>query len=127
MAPDRTTDGAPQAEYSATGAPLRRTAPIGRAGARTHSTLALALGAAEHEGTRRAVLAAVTRAVRRTGALRHSREVLTPVAADPPSLRPALAGIGAVLAWPAAVGRLAGDAVDAYAITPATIARLHRS
>ena len=111
----------------ATGAPLPRTAPIGRAGARTHSTLALALGAAEHEGTRRAVLAAVTRAVRRTGALRHSREVLTPVAADPPSLLPALAGIGAVLAWPAAVGRLAGNAVDAYAITPATIARLHRS
>lgn len=34
--------------------------------------------------------------------LRHSREVLTPVAADPPSLLPALAG----------------DAVDAYAITP---------
>ena len=109
----------------ATGGPLPRTPLIARAGVRTRSTMALALGAAETRGTRRAVVGALGRALCGRGPLRGSREVLTPVLRDPPGLVPALAAVGAVLVRPGAVADLAGDAVGAYAITPATIARLN--
>ena len=109
----------------ATGGPLPRAPLIARAGVRTRSTMALALGAAETRGTRRAVVGALGRALGGRGPLRGSREVLTPVLRDPPGLVPALAAVGAVLVRPGAVADLAGDAVGAYAITPATIARLN--
>ena len=109
----------------ATGGPLPRAPLIARAGVRTRSTMALALGAAETRGTRRAVVGALGRALGGRGPLRGSREVLTPVLHDPPGLVPALAAVGAVLVRPGAVADLAGDAVGAYAITPATIARLN--
>ena len=108
-----------------TGRPLPRTPLIARAGVRTRSTMALALGAAETRGTRRAVVGALGRALCGRAPLRGSREVLTPVLRDPPGLVPALAAVGAVLVRPGAVADLAGDAVGAYAITPATIARLN--
>ena len=109
----------------ATGGPLPRAPLIARAGVRTRSTMALALGAAETRGTRRAVVGALGRALGGRGPLRGSREVLTPVLRDPPGLVPALVAVGAVLVRPSAVADLAGDAVGAYAITPATIARLN--
>lgn len=109
----------------ATGGPLPRAPLIARAGVRTRSTMALALGAAETRGTRRAVVGALGRALCGRGPLRGSREVLTPVLRDPPGLVPALAAVGAVLVRPGAVADLAGDAVGAYAITPAAIARLN--
>ena len=109
----------------ATGGPLPRAPLIARAGVRTRSTMALALGAAETRGTRRAVVGALGRALCGRGPLRGSREVLTPVLRDPPGLVPALAAVGAVLVRPGAVADLADDAVGAYAITPATIARLN--
>ena len=109
----------------ATGGALPGTPLIARAGVRTRSTMALALGAAETRGTRRAVVGALGRALCGRGPLRGSREVLTPVLRDPPGLVPALAAVGAVLVRPGAVADLAGDAVGAYAITPATIARLN--
>ena len=109
----------------ATGGPLPRAPLIARAGVRTRSTMALALGAAETRGTRRAVVGALGRALGGRGPLRGSREVLTPILRDPPGLVPALAAVGAVLVRPGAVADLAGDAVGAYAITPATIARLN--
>jgi len=108
----------------ATGRPLAPSPVVGRVGARTHSTMALALGAAEHDGTRRAIFTVVARAALHRGVFQHSREVLTPIAADPPSLLAALVSIGTVLARPTAVVRLAGRTVDAYTITPASIARL---
>lgn len=109
----------------ATGGPLPRAPLIARAGVRTRSTMALALGAAETRGTRRAVVGALGRALGGRAPLRGSREVLTPILRDPPGLVPALAAVGAVLVRPGAVADLAGDAVGAYAITPATIARLN--
>lgn len=108
----------------ATGRPLPRRPLIARAGARTRSTMALALGAAEARGTRRAVAGALKRALTARPPLQGSREVLTPVLRDPPSAVAALAGVGTVLVRPGAVTALAGGAVDAYAITPRTIARL---
>ena len=109
----------------ATGGRLPRTPLIARAGVRTRSTMALALGAAEQRGTRRAVLDSLDRALRRRPPFRGSREVLTP-AGDPVSLAPALAVVGALLARPRTAAVLADSAVRDYAVTPRTIARLNR-
>ena len=65
---------------------LRATPVIGRPGVRTHSSLALMLGAAERTGSRAAALRALMAGLGRAGGLRDSREVLTPLLADPPSL-----------------------------------------
>ena len=63
----------------ATGGPLPRAPLIARAGVRTRSTMALALGAAETRGTRRAVVGALGRALGGRGPLRGSREVSTKI------------------------------------------------
>ena len=110
----------------ATGGRLPRAPLIARAGVRTRSTVALALGAAERRGSRRAVLRSLARALRHRPPLQGSCEVLTPVGGDPLSLAPALAVIGALLARPRIVTAHAHGAVSAYADTPRTIDRLSR-
>ncbi len=104
--------------------PLPDLPVITKAGVRTRSTMAIALGAAENKGTRRAIAAAVARAVFRRPPLQTSTEVLTPVLSDPPSVVPSLAAIGAVLFRPANVARLAGDTVRTYGVTLDAIQRL---
>ena len=108
----------------ATGGRPPRTPLIARAGVRTRSTVALALGAAERRGSRRAVLRSLERALRRRPPLQGSREVLTPVGGDPLSLAPALVVVGSLLARPRSVTALADSAVSAYAVTPRIIDRL---
>ncbi|MFT4110886.1 carbamoyl-phosphate-synthetase [Propionicimonas sp.] len=95
-----------------------------RAGVRTRSTMAIALGAAEQRHTRRAILAALTASLRRIPPLQGSTEVLTPVLADPPSLIPFAIAVGTVLAGPARVASLAGATVEAYAVTPSALERV---
>jgi len=58
---------------------------IGRPGVRTHSLMAICLAAADRTGQRRAVLAELGAAILRRRTYRGSREVLTPVLADPVS------------------------------------------
>jgi hypothetical protein len=60
------------------GDPLPAAPIVGRPGVRTHSSLALMLGAAERTGSRAAALRALTAGLGRRGRLRDSREVLTP-------------------------------------------------
>ena len=108
----------------ATGGRLPRTPLIARAGVRTRSTVALALGAAERRGSRRAVLRSLARALRHRPPLQGSCEVLTPVGGDPLSLAPALVVVGSLLARPRSVTALADSAVSAYAVTPRIIDRL---
>jgi len=98
-----------------------------KAGVRTHSTMAIALGAAEASRKRRATLSAIARAVLGRGGLRASSEVLTPAYSDPLSLIPFLVAVGAVLARPANVARLAGQTVNNYGVTPNAIAQLRRT
>ena len=93
---------------------LPETPAITRPGVRTRSTLAIAIGAAERVGTRRAIVAAIGRAVSRRPPLQSSTEVLTPVVADPPSLIPLLIAAASVLARPSNVTKLAGDIVRSY-------------
>lgn len=106
------------------GEPLPDRPLIARPGIRTRSTMALAMGAAEGQGTRRAVAGAVARAVTRRPPLHGSTEVLTPVLRDPPSAIPFLVAAGRVTVRPADVARLAGGAVDAYRVSPDAIRRV---
>jgi hypothetical protein len=95
---------------------------VGEAGVRTHSTLALLLGTAARRPSRRAVLVEIGRALTRRGCYRSSREQLTPMLRDPPSLG-ALAFIVAwSLASPARTTDLAGHAISRYSITPDSVA-----
>ena len=96
----------------------------GRAGVRTHSTIALVLGAAAYGGTRRAVGAELTRAITRRGCYRASAEQLTPVLRDPPSAAAAAFIICQALASPRGATEVASKAVSRYSITPNAIEAL---
>lgn len=105
-----------------TRAPLPARPLIGRPGLRTHSALALMLGAAERTGHRRAAIAAVTMALAGNGPCRDSREMLTPVRCDPPSGLPLLIAAAKILRRPSAVRTLTAQAVAAYSMTTDAIA-----
>ena len=94
---------------------------VGRPGVRTHSSLALMLGAAEKSGSRAAVLRALMAGFGRTGELRGSREVLTPLPADPLSLVPVVIVASQLLLRPGRAQALATGAVRDYAVPPAAV------
>jgi hypothetical protein len=106
------------------GRPLPGTPVIGRPGVRTRSALGLALGVAEQHRSRRAVLAVLAGCGLRRGEIGHAPEVLTPIAADPPSAVPLGVVTAQLLLDPGRASRLAAGAVLAYAITPDVIARV---
>jgi hypothetical protein len=103
------------------GGPLPATPVIGRPGVRTHGSLALMLGAAERTGSREAALRALMAGLGRRGELRDSREVLTPLPADPLSLVPVLVVASQLLVRPGRAQALATGAVRDYAVPPAAI------
>ena len=104
------------------GGPLPDRPVIGRAGIRTRSALALAVGAAERYQSRAAVLGTLRDCALRRGQAGRAAEVLTPVAKDPPSAVPLTAVRLLLLANPSKAAALAGGAVRSYSISPATIA-----
>ena len=94
---------------------------VGAAGVRTHGKIALLLGAAAYQRSRRAVLTEVGRAIARREYYHASTEQLTPVLRDPPSAV-ALAFVTArALASPRKATQVASKAIARYSITPATI------
>jgi hypothetical protein len=97
---------------------------IGRPGVRTRSVLALAVGAAERQSSRQAVLAVLTECALRRGETGRAAEVLTPVLRDPPSALPLVAAALLLLARPRSAAMLAAGAVSSYSISPATIAQV---
>ena len=99
---------------------LPATPVIGRPGVRTHSSLALMLGAAERTGSRAAALRSLITGLRR-GGLRDSREVLTPLPADPLSLVPVLVVASQLLVRPGRAQAIATGAVRDYAVPPAAV------
>lgn len=96
---------------------LRRL-PSAAPGIRTHSTLALVIGAAERTGSRRAVLRSLANGLAARGGLRGSREVLTPVWSDPVSALPLLLVTARMLARPREASALAAGAVADYSVPP---------
>lgn len=97
--------------------------PPGRAGVRTHSSLAILLGTAAYRGTRTAVLTEALQLAFHRGPYRHSRERLTPFLYDVPSAIP-LALVGArVMLNPGSAQRIASTAVSTYSVTSEAIER----
>jgi len=97
---------------------LPATTVIGRPGVRTHSSVALMLGAAERTGSRTATLRALAAGLAHRGVLHGSREVLTPVLADPLSAVPILIVASQLLLQPGLARSLAEGAVRDYAVPP---------
>jgi hypothetical protein len=95
-----------------------------RVGVRTHGTIALVLGAAAYEGTRRAVAAQLARALARRGCYRASAEQLTPVLKDPPSAATLVFVASQALASPRQATAMARRTTVRYSITQETIERL---
>jgi hypothetical protein len=103
------------------GRPLPPPPRVGKAGVQTHGTIALLLGAAAYQGSRRSVVAELARAIAHRGYYRASSEQLTPIHHDPPSIA-ALAFVAArALASPSNATRVATRAIARYSITPSTI------
>ncbi len=100
---------------------LPRAPVVGRAGVRTHSSLALMIGAAERSGSRASALRALATGLGRLGGLQDSREVLTPLPADPLSLVPVLVVASQLLLRPGRAQALATGAVRDYAVPPAAV------
>ena len=97
-------------------------AQVGGPGIRTHDTIALLLGVAAYECTRRAVIAELARAIAHRGPYHASREQLTPVLRDPPSAAALAFVIAQALASPTHATGVATNAVSSYSITPEAIA-----
>jgi hypothetical protein len=90
----------------------------GSAGVRTRQTLLAILGAAEHYGTRGAILREAFDAIFAQGDYARSVEELTPVAGDPIAAAPVVAALIASLIHPPLWRRFHAGAVGPYAVTP---------
>lgn len=95
---------------------------VGRPGVRTHGTIALLLGIAARQRSRRAVLAELGRALTRRGCYRGSTEQLTPIIRDPPSLGALAFVVGRLIASPVRATDLARRTISSYSITPESVA-----
>ena len=101
----------------ASDAPAEERSP-GRAGVRTRQTLLAILGAAEHHGTRGAVLREAFDAAFARGDYAGSVEELTPVASDPVAAVPVVAALFASVIHPPLWRKFHTGAVGPYAVTP---------
>jgi hypothetical protein len=94
----------------------------GRAGVRTHGTIAMLLGAAARGESRRSLLRGMRDAIVHRGVCSHSSEQLTPVQRDPPSILTAAFVAARLVLAPCAAGAIAARALNAYAVDPASVA-----
>ena len=94
-----------------------RKQPVGTPGVLTHQLLLAILGAAQHQHTRRAVLAELVDALGHRGAYHDSTEELTPLKHDLPAAAPLVIAACATLAWPATWRWFSSSAVTNYALT----------
>ncbi len=99
--------------------------PPGRPGARTHSGMAMLLGTALYNGTRRAVLQDILRLLRHQIPSPDSQEVLTPVRCDLPSVLILMVVIGQILLSPRSAESLSRAAIRACAVPPEAIESLN--
>ena len=91
----------------------------GRAGVATHQRVLAILGAAQHEGTRRAVLAELMNRWRHRASYAGSVEELTPLRHDVRTAIPVVAASLATLVRPALWKAFSSGAVTNYALSPA--------
>jgi hypothetical protein len=98
--------------------------PSGRIGIRTHSSLAVLLGTAAYQRSRRKVIREAVRLLSRRDPYTESRECLTPVVHDFPSLIPLAIVAGRALFSPVSIEQFAASAIKAYSVTPEAIERV---
>ncbi len=103
-------------EVAASGDPRR-----GQPGIRSHSLIAILLGVADHGASRRELLRTIVEDIRGRGLFAQSREDLTPVHIDPPSLIPLGVVIGQLLLSPRAAHHIATGTVNTYSLTATAI------
>jgi carbamoylphosphate synthase large subunit len=90
-------------------------------GIRSHSLMAILLGVADHGGSRRMLLRTIVQDIRGRGIFAGSKEDLTPIGIDPPSLIPLGVVSGQLLLRPRAAHRIATGAVNAYSLNASSI------
>jgi hypothetical protein len=95
--------------------------PRGHPGRRSHSLMAILLGIADHGGSRWEVLHTIIEDLRGRGIFAGSREDLTPVRMDPPSLIPLSVVTGQLLLRPQAAHHIATGTVSAYSLSAAAV------
>ena len=92
--------------------------PAGKAGVRSRQLLLVILGAAQHEGTRAAIVRELADAVFRRGAYAGACEELTSLNRDSISAAPVIAAIVATMLQPSLWRVFQSAAVASYALTP---------
>jgi len=93
----------------------------GHFGIRSHSLLAILLGIADHSGSRRELLRAIKEDMQGRGIFAQSREDLTPIRLDPPSLLPLGVVTGQLLLNPRTAHRISTGTVNTYSLTAAAV------
>jgi len=93
----------------------------GHPGRRSHSLMAILLGIADHGGSRWEVLHTIVEDLRGRGIFAGSREDLTPVRMDPPSLIPLSVVTGQLLLRPRAAHHIATGTVSAYSLSASAV------
>src|SRR3989442_9605670 len=86
----------------------------GHPGRRSHSLLAILLGIADQGGSRREGLRTIAQSIGGRGVFAESREDLTPVRVDPPSLIPLAVVSGPLLPRPPPAQHIAPGTGQAY-------------
>lgn len=97
---------------------------VGRPGVRTHGALAVLLGTAAYVGTRKAVARELLRLGTHRGSYMGSRECLSPVLQDFPSLVPLAIVAARALLSPRSAVRLASESIRRYSMTLDAIQRV---
>jgi predicted ATP-grasp superfamily ATP-dependent carboligase len=92
-----------------------------RPGLHSHSLLAIILGIANRGGSRRELLDTIVQNVRGRGLFAESKEELTPVCMDPPSLIPLGVAAGLLLLCPRLAYHIKTSAVSAYSLTATAV------
>jgi hypothetical protein len=92
-------------------------APAGRIGVKTHSSLSILLGTAVYIRTRRAVLMRSLELFLHRYPSNCSRECLTPLSRDFPSIIPLMVGVGCAVFSPRAAEWLSHSTVNRYTVT----------
>lgn len=109
------------------GEELAGPARVGRAGIRTHGTIALLLGGAARGESRRSLLGEIRDAIAHRGLYADSSEQLTPVLRDPASLLPAASVAARLLLSPRQAAEIAEHAVSGYSIDPTSVEKVSRA
>ncbi len=97
---------------------------IGQPGVRTHSTMAIALGSANSQGSRTKVARLLWQSLIHQEIFANSREDLTPFSQDIRSIIPFLVVTGQLLLDPRRAGQISDHSIGSYSLQAATVQKI---